>query len=174
MTRLPRIGRAPGFTLVELTIVIVVVSIAGLFLAGVFREAVGAYRYVDVEADLLQRARFAEERMTRELRRVRDDTSVTTANQGTMTFVDHDAVTISLSWDGTPGTNLLYARNGVPNVLASGVDSLAFAYWKEDGTAAVPIVAPAATDIRRVTVYLRLANGGQRVSVMGAAALRSL
>jgi prepilin-type N-terminal cleavage/methylation domain-containing protein len=163
-----------GFTLVELTIVIVVVSIAGLLLAGVFREAVGAYKFVDVEADLLQEARYAEERMTREIRRVRDAASVTTATINTMTFIDPAAATVSLSWSGTPGTDLVYSRNGVPQRLASGVDSLAFGYWKENGAAAVPLVAPSQTDIRRVTIYLRLARSGQKVPTMGAAALRSL
>ncbi len=174
MSRPSAIGLASGFTLVELTIVIVVVSVAGLALAGVFREAVGAYRYVDVEAALLQEARYAEERMTRELRRVRDATSVTEARPGAVTFVDQDSVVVRLSWNGTPGADLLYARGGVANPLASGVDSLAFAYWRDDGSAAVPILSPAATDIRRVTVYLRLGRDRQRVSVMGAAALRSL
>jgi prepilin-type N-terminal cleavage/methylation domain-containing protein len=165
---------AAGFTLVELTIVVVVVSIAGLFLAGVFRQAVEAYRYVDVEADLLQEARYAEERMTREIRRVRDAGSVTTATLQTFTFTDPAAATVSLSWNGTIGSDLLLSRNGVPHVLASGVDSLGFGYWKGDGAAAAPLVSPTATDIRRVTIHLRLARGSQKVSVVGAAALRSL
>jgi prepilin-type N-terminal cleavage/methylation domain-containing protein len=149
-----------GFTLVELTIVIVVVSIAGLFLAGVFREAVSAYRYVDVEADLLQEARYAEERMVRELRRVRDAQSVTAAGPTAVSFLDADSAPISLSWSGARGSGLLYTKNGVTQTLASNVDSLGFAYWKENGTAAAPILAPGATDIRRITVYLRLARGG--------------
>jgi len=62
----------------------------------------------------------------------------------------------------------------VPQTLAAGVDSLAFSYYKEDGTAAAPVVAPSSTDIRRVAVYLRLARGGQSIATLGAAALRSL
>jgi prepilin-type N-terminal cleavage/methylation domain-containing protein len=174
MTPARRRRHSPGFTLVELVIVIVVVSIAGVFLAGVFREAVGAYRFVDVEADLLQEARYAEERMTRELRRVRDAASLTTATARTVTFVDPGAVSISFSWNGTPGSDLLLSRDGVAQTLATGVDSLAFAYWNEDGTAAAPLVSPAATDVRRITIYLRLARGGQKASTFGAAALRSL
>jgi prepilin-type N-terminal cleavage/methylation domain-containing protein len=163
-----------GFTLIELVIVIVVISIAGLLLAGTFREAIGTYRFVDVEADLLQQARFAEERIERELRRLRDRSSVTTASATTLAFVDRDAVPIIVSWNGTKGADLVYSKNGVAQPLAAGVDSLAFSYFKEDGTSAAPVVAPSETDIRRVAVYLRLARGGQSISTLGAAALRAL
>ena len=167
-------ARAEGFTLVELAIVVVVISIAGLLLAGMFREAVGTYRFVDVQSDLLQQARYAEERVSRECRRVRDRASVTRAAARTFEFVDRDAVPIAVSWNGTKGADLVFTRNGTAQTLAAGVDSLAFSYFKEDGTAAAPIVSPSATDIRRVSVYLRLAKGGQVVATLGATALRLL
>lgn len=165
---------APGFTLTEVIIVIVVISIAGLLLAGMFREAISTYRFVDVQSDLLQQARYAEERVERELRRVRNRGSVTTASLRTFAFTDRDAVPVIVSWDGVKGSNLLYTKSGVAQALALGVDSLAFAYYKEDGTVAAPVVAPSDTDIRRVTVYLRLARSGQSVTTLGATALRSL
>ena len=163
-----------GFTLVELVIVIVVISVAGLLLAGMFREAIGTYRFVDVQTDLLQQARYAEERVARECRRVRDRASVTTAAATTFAFVDTDAVPVAVSWNGTKGADLVFTKNGVAQTLAAGVDSLAFSYFKEDGTTAVPVVAPSDTDIRRVAIFLRLARSGQSVATLGAAALRSL
>lgn len=165
---------AAGFTLVELVIVIVVISIAGLFLAGMFREAIATYRFVDVQSDLLQQARYAEERVSRELRRVRDRASVTTAAPRTFAFTDRDAVPVVVSWDGVKGSSLVYTRNGAAQALALGVDSLAFTYFKEDGTTATPVVAPSDTDIRRIALYLRLARAGQSVTTLGATALRAL
>lgn len=170
-----RRGRcAAGFTLAEVTIVIVIVSIAAFVFTGMFLQAVKSYQFVDVEKGMLQEARYAEERISRELKRVRGNTFVTQATSRAFTFVDRDSATVGFSWTGVKGAPLLYTKNGVSTTLANGVDSLAFAYWKADGTAAAPIVAPSATDIWRVTVHLRLANGTQSVSAVTAAFVRNL
>lgn len=167
-------GPESGFSLAELTIVIVVVSVAAFLFSGMFVEAVRSYQFVDTEKGMLQEARYAEERITRELKRVRDKTSVTEATARSFGFVDRDAAAIRVSWSGVKGAPLLYAKNGIPQELASGVDSLAFAYWKADGAKAAPIVAPSPTDIWRVSVFLRLASGTQSVSAETAAFVRSL
>lgn len=171
---MPRARREAGFTLAEVAIVIVVVSIAAFLFSGMFIEAVRSYQFVDAEKGMLQEARYAEERISRELKRVRDKNSITAATARTFAFVDRDGATVTVSWSGVRGAPLLYARNGAPQELCSGVDSLAFAYWKSDGAAAAPVVAPSATDIWRVTAFLRLANGPQTVSAMTGAFVRSL
>jgi prepilin-type N-terminal cleavage/methylation domain-containing protein len=170
---LPR-RSSPGFTLPELVIVIVVVSIAAVTFSSMFIEAVKTYQFIDVEKDLLQDARYAEERIARELKRVKDSVSVTAASATTLAFVDRDDATVSFSWSGVSGAPLLYTKDGSSHTLARGVDSLAFQYWKQDGAAAAPVVAPSATDVWRVTVFLRLIKGSQTVSSMGAAFMRSL
>ena len=96
------------------------------------------------------------------------------ATPTTFTFVDRGDATQSFSWSGVPGAALLHTKNGVSRTLASGVDSLAFGYWRSDGTAAAPVVAPAATDVWRVSVYLRLVEGSRKVEMLGAAFVRSL
>jgi prepilin-type N-terminal cleavage/methylation domain-containing protein len=163
-----------GFSLAELVIVIVVVSIAGIAFASMFTEAVKTYQFADTEKGMLQAGRYAEERIARELRRVKDANSIQAASATTFTFIDRSDDTIGFSWSGVSGADLLYTKNGVSHTLAAGVDSLAFAYLKSDGTPAVPLVAPSATDIRRVTVYLRLVKGTQKVETFGAAFLRLL
>ncbi len=168
-----RSRRAGGFTLPEVLIVIVVVSIVAVAFSAMFIEAVKTYQFLDAEKDMLQDSRYAEERIARELKRIRDATSVTTAGPTTLAFVDRDDASISFSWSGVSGANLLYTKSGSSQTLARGVDSLAFQYWKQDGTPAAPVVAPAFTDIWRVTVYLRLVKGSQTVASFGAAFLRS-
>jgi prepilin-type N-terminal cleavage/methylation domain-containing protein len=163
-----------GFTLPELVVVIAVVSIAAMVFSKMFLEAVRTYQFIDVEKETLQEARYAQERMAREFKRVRDNTSITAATATTFTFVDRDAATISISWNGVKGTDLVYTRNGTARTLASGVDSLAFGYWKTDGAAATPVVSPSATDIWRVTTFLRLAKSGQTVDTSTSTFVRSL
>lgn len=163
-----------GFSLAEVTIVIVVVSIAASLFSGMFLEAIRSYEYVDTEKGMLQEARYAEERISRELKRVRGNRFITQAGPRAFTFVDLDSASVGFSWSGVKGDPLVYAKNGTARTLATGVDSLAFAYWRSDGAAAVPVVAPSATDIWRVSVHLRLAKGSQSVSAVTAAFLRSL
>jgi Tfp pilus assembly protein PilE len=171
---MPGRRRDAGFALAELAIVIVVVAIAGLVFSKMFIEAVKSYTYIDVEKGLLQEARYAQERMSREFKRVRNNTSITAASATTFTFVDRDAATVSLSWSGTKGADLVYTKNGTARTLASNVDSLAFAYWKTNGATATPVLSPSATDIWRITTYLRLAKAGQTVTTSTGTFVRSL
>jgi prepilin-type N-terminal cleavage/methylation domain-containing protein len=164
----------PGFTLPELLIVIVVASIVAIAFSAMFIEAVKTYQFMDAEKAMLEDARYAEERVTRELKHVKDATSIMTANATTLTFLDRSDATVSFSWSGVSGADLLYTKNGSSQTLAKGVDSLAFQYWTQNGLAAVPVVAPASTDIWRVTVYMRLIKGSQTVASFGAAFVRSL
>jgi prepilin-type N-terminal cleavage/methylation domain-containing protein len=175
-------GKA-GFTLTELTIVIVLVSVTSLALSGMFAEAVRSYQFVDVEKTLLQEARYAEERILRELGRV-DRTGLREADPRAVGFVDRDSAAVAFSWSGVKGDPLVYSRNGVERSLAGGVDSLGFAYWRGDGSPAISASGAAASEIRRVTVFLRLrrptlagaellANDTQSVDAMGGVLLRS-
>jgi len=173
MPRASRNGEA-GFSLAEIVIVIVVVSIAAYVFTGMFLQAVKSYEYVDAEKQMLQEGRYAEERLSRELKRVRGNTFVTAATSRTFTFFDRDSALVSVSWTGVKGDPLLYTKNGTPQTLASGVDTLAFTYYKSDGTAAAPVVAPSATDIWRVKVDLRLAKNSQTVTAQTAVFLRSM
>ena len=172
MTRRYRAGT--GFTLPELLIVIVIASIVATAFSAMFMEAVKTYQFMDAEKDMLQDARYAEERVARELKRVKDNTSINTATGTTLTFVDRGSATVSFSWSGVSGADLLYTKNGSSQTLAKGVDSLAFRYWTQNGTAAVPVVSPSATDIWRVTVYMRLIKGSQTVASFGSVFVRSL
>ena len=93
-------ARSPeaGFTLAEITVVIVIVSVVAFVFTGMFLEAVRSYTFVDSEKGMLQEARYAEERISRELKRVRGNTFVTQATARSFTFVDRDSSVVGFSW----------------------------------------------------------------------------
>lgn len=57
-----------GFTLIEMVISIILLSIVGLFLGNVIGQAMGIYAGTSAREALIQQGRFVTERMSRELR----------------------------------------------------------------------------------------------------------
>lgn len=57
-----------GFTLIEMVISIILLSIVGLFLGNVIGQAMGIYADTSAREALIQQGRFVTERMSRELR----------------------------------------------------------------------------------------------------------
>jgi len=163
--------RDAGFTLAELTIVIVVVSIAALVFASLFLEAVRAFQFVDAEDSLLQETRYAADRMTREVMQVGRGSGIREASPEAISYVDADSIPVRIAWSGTRGSDLLYTRAGSTRALASHVDSLAFGYFGRNGNRLSGAVLPT-TAIGRVTLYLRLARDGHAVACAGSAFLR--
>lgn len=135
-----------GFTLIEMIIVIVILSIIAGVAARVMGAAFNSYYDNQRIVNANEQGRLAIERMIRDIHAINSTSSITTANASTFTFVDvnGNAVTYSLS-----GTQL--QRNGI--TLADGVNSVAFGYY--DGAGAVA----ATTDvIRYVNVTLNITN----------------
>ena len=166
-----RTSLAPGFTLMELTIVIVIVGISATVFALSFRESMRAYELIDAETDLLQQARYAEERITRHVLRAPTG-GIRDASATSITLLDPDSSTIRIAWDGVRGSDLVLTRSGVSAPLATHVDSLAFTYHGGDGRSLAPDPVIDPSRLRRVSVFLRLEEGGHAVAATGAAALR--
>jgi len=162
---------APGFTLMELTIVIVIVGISAVVFALAFRESMRAYEIIDSETDLAQQARFAEERITRHVLRAPAG-GIHAVSRTSISVLDPDSSTIRIAWDGVKGSDLMLTRDGVSAPLASNVDSLAFTYHAADGRPLAPDRALEPSRLRRVSVFLRLRQGEVAVAATGGAALR--
>lgn len=162
---------ASGFTLLELTIVIVIVGISATVFALAFRESMRAYELVDIETDLAQQARYAEERIARHVRRAPSG-GIRGASRTSITLLDPDSSTVRIGWDGVKGSDLVLTRGGVSAPLASHVDSLAFTYHAADGKPLAPERVLEPSRLRRVSVFLLLRERGHAVAATGAAALR--
>jgi len=160
-----------GFTLVELVIVIIIIGITASTLGFMMLGAVKAWTFKFNRNDILWDGRLAMDRMTREIRTVKNPTSVTTASAAQFRFIDtgNEDITYSLS-----GANLNRTENGTANLLAENVSSLTFTYYNSSDTVIPsPIVSPSATDIRRVRINLTLTKNGQSVYLQSDASTKN-
>jgi prepilin-type N-terminal cleavage/methylation domain-containing protein len=144
-----------GVTLVELVVVIAIVGILAAMSSGYINQIIGTWQTVSFRMDTVAQMRSALDRMSREMRQVKNGTSVLSANAGIFQFVATDDSTITYN---ISGTNVL--RNNA--VLATGVGRLQFAYFDAAGGAlAGPDVYPEDTDIRRINVILEIRSAAQ-------------
>lgn len=149
-----------GFTLVELVIVITIVGIAAAVAGSMLLGTIDAWTFKFNRNDIIWDGRLAIDRMTREIRAVRDNTSVTTASSTQFRFTDagNKDITYSLS-----STDLNRTEDGVTNLIAENVSSLAFTYYDaSESPIPTPTVSPT-TDIRRIRINLTLTKNGQNV-----------
>ena len=153
--------KTKGFTLVELVIVITIVGIVALIIGTMLLGTIKAWTFKFNRNDILWDGRLALDRMTREIRTVKNATSVTTATSSQFRFTDtgNKDITYSLT-----STNLNRTENGTANLLAENVSSIAFTYYDASGTAIpTPTVSPSATNIRRVRINLTLTKNGENI-----------
>ena len=149
-------GRADAYTLVEMVAVISILGIVGLVSSYVIIESMRIYARTAPAMDASYQVRLAVERMMREIRDMKDTASITTFGSSALTFDDSSDDTIAYSLSGS---NLL--RNG--DLLAQGVTTLSFSYWKSDGT-----TASAAADLHLTEIDLTVQVGTEPYRVRTA------
>src|SRR3989338_9788431 len=142
-----------GVTLIELIMVITVMGILTAVSSMYIKETIDLWRFLTFRSEVTAQVRTALLRMGREIRQIRDDLSVNTANVSQFQFVDINNAAIDYQLSGN---NLL--RNA--DILASGVSGLSFTYYDADNQAlTVPKVSPDNTDIRRINISLTMESG---------------
>ena len=152
-------------------IVIIIIGIAASTIGFMMLGAVKAWTFKFNRSDILWDGRLGLDRMTREIREVRNTTSVTTASSSQFRFIDtgNTDITYSLS-----STNLNRTEDGIANLLAVDVSSITFTYYYANGTVIpAPAVSPSATDIRRVRINLTLTKNGQNVYLRSDASTKN-
>lgn len=136
-----------GYTLIELVTVMVVLGVILAIGIPLLMETVDAWSYGSrFQTNAVLSAIVAQNRMSREIRRLKNDTSVTTATSSQFSFTDvnDNAITFNLS-----GNTLMRNSDG----LLDNVTSLSFTYYDDSGAAiATPAINPNPTNIRLVEV----------------------
>ena len=133
-----RTPHSKGFTLIEIIVTIVIVSILAGIAGIIITQGVRAYSDEQARSDVHQQARLGMERMAREIRVIRSRADITTMANTDLRFTDISGTTVGFNW-GSPNLN---RWNGIGNdVLASNITAFTFAYYQQDGVTAAGAAA---------------------------------
>lgn len=141
-----------GFTLIELIIVIVIVSILSGLSAQFLKLGFTAYFFGQNLIDADSQARAALSRITDDLHNLRSNADITTASATTLQFTDLSGNLLTYQV-----TNSQLLRSNL--LLAKDAQSITFQYYDLAGTALAPPVTGANIAlIRYVTLTLSISN----------------
>ncbi|OGQ05224.1 MAG: hypothetical protein A2W61_01840 [Deltaproteobacteria bacterium RIFCSPLOWO2_01_44_7] len=117
-----------GFTLVEIVLTIALVSILFASAGLILRQGLDSYAHISERSANLQAARYAMERMSRELELVGDEssTNIQSIQSNSVSFVDSDSITTDFNF-----TNQALYRG--TDLLLSNVTSATFTGFKDNG-----------------------------------------
>lgn len=166
-----------GFTLIELIIVISVIGIMASALAPIMQSSLRAYDNTLNDLIVLDKLRYATERLAREIREVKDNDTTANTNfaftsmstsapvftRDYNTCADSTCNTITTVTRtvtvGNAGSTVTLAYSDMSGtgaqVLTDQVSSLAFAYFDKDGVSTASTV-----DVRYVQISLTLNQNG--------------
>ena len=151
-----------GFTYIEMIMAVLIVSVIALLAGPLLAVTIDAMTLHIDRVDLEQSAGVALTRMSREIRRLRNDESIVTATATQFEFVDADDVQIRYR---LTGTQLMRSQaGGADQPLADNVQGAGISFVYYDDTGAV-IASPVtglgvSTDIRRIEIQLTFADSG--------------
>lgn len=141
---------AGGVTLIELTMVIVIVGVLAGASSMYIKETIDLWRFLSFRNEVVAQGRTALIRMEREMRQVKDKDSISTASATQFQFTDINDNSINFYLSGN---NLM--RNS--DILANNVTTLNFTYFDRDNTTPVADTS----QIYRITITLGIQSGNQ-------------
>lgn len=166
--------RQHGFSMIEMTVVLLVLATLGPT-AGY--GLVGGVRAFSESAEVLRvldKMRYASERMAREVREVRRDTTdptlfdITEMTMTTMSFTRGDGTMVTLAAN-PPLLTLAYATPAGTRTLTDDVSGASFAYLRSDGIS----TATGTADVAFVELDLELSRAGRVFPQRTRVALRN-
>ena len=131
----PNIRRFRGFTLIELVIVIIILSIVAVGATSLLTQGFNAYFAVQNIMDPQLQGRMALEIMTRDLRAIRSPLDISNATANSITFVDEDNRNIYYQFSNGQLQRKI-SDSGSYQTLASNVQSIAINYYDATGATA--------------------------------------
>jgi prepilin-type N-terminal cleavage/methylation domain-containing protein len=154
--------RVEGFSLVELVMVIVILGILAAFVGPVLFNAMRSYQGMQTAVQTQAKMRYAVERLSRELREIRRQTtdatfldiaSVTTASS--IAFFKTDGTQVIINVAGNQVSLAYVTSTVVAGVLTDQVASFSLAYFQQNAST----VATGQASISFIEVRMTLSEG---------------
>lgn len=151
-----------GVTIIELVVVIVIVGVlvgvSSMYIKGV----IDTWQFVSFRNDLASVGKMAIIRMDREIREIKDASSVYVAGSAQFRFHDTGGNDIQFQWVSDPDPSVKGSIMRNSDILVKGVESLTFSYYdKDNNLLASPAVNPSQTNIKRISVTFKILSGSQ-------------
>ncbi len=173
-----------GFTLIETVMAILIVAILAGLAAPMLKAASDLFSYQTDRAVMEETGLYAQSRMTREIRRLRDDKSVVAGSRNNYEFFDRDNNRIRYYLSGT---TIHRVENGTDKVFLDNVqstDGLVFFFYNDDNAdvaetsetiATSPVVGLGTkTDIRYLKIWIKMRRGPHTYEIRDAVRLRNV
>ena len=154
------IGKNKGFTLIEVMVLVIVLGIVGAIAVPLLLETVDAWSFTSrYQNNAVYQAIVAMSRMSREMRRLKNDASITIANAATFTFSDLNSNLITFDQSGTA---LQRNTDGLADI--DSVSPLTYTYYDDNEIAMPPgVVISPNTNIRRIRVAYSVLAGSNKL-----------
>jgi len=154
--------KTQGFTLIELIITILLMSIITVVVSTLFVQGLSAYNTGKQVINAYWQGEISLERMVRDIRAVRSSADITTASASQFVFTDTggNSITYQLT-----GTSLMYNSQ----ILADGIQSLTFGYYDKNG-AVTAVIA----NIRYITISINVTQSNANLTFATAVYPRNL
>lgn len=152
-----------GFTLIELVMVIVLLTIIAAISSKIISQGLSAYLTGKNAIDAIWQGEFAMERMARNIAQVRsaNDIAVQSSSEFSFTDINGNSIDYKLS-----GSSLLYNTQ----ILADGINSLSFGYYDKNGSS----VGSSSINLHYVTITLNITQNNTNYTLSRAVYLRDL
>ena len=166
-----------GLTLVELLMVVALMSVLVVVTSFVFVAVFKSWGFEVTKAQVKQEAGWGIEKMDRELKEL---LLISSAEQNSIVFwpdVNENGIqdgdeSITYSWSGTPGDNLIRSDGTITSVLSNDVQSFQLNYYDGNGNSLVFPVTP--VNVRLITINLTTKKEDETITIRSNVRPRNL
>jgi type II secretory pathway pseudopilin PulG len=146
-----------GYTLIEAAVVFLLVAILSFGIGSFMVSSTRLWLFITGRQSVIKTSRSSLNRMVAEMRKIKSKTSILKITTSEVQFITFDSAA-SIDYNKT-GSNLMRASGTSNDILAEGLNSLAFTYLNS-----LEAVTAVSTEVRSIRISLSVSGSGQTVT----------